>query len=86
VGPGAEDEDRLAGPSFLHRVGEEGDRFPLVGLDDAVVVGQVLLRLPVRVEGRAPRAAKEPARQASEHILVGGGPEVRASEEQQRLV
>jgi hypothetical protein len=83
--PSAEDENRLAGRGLLHRVGEESDRFPLVWLDNAVVVGQVLLRHPVRVEGRTPRATQEPARHASEDELVGRGPEVRAREEDQRI-
>ena len=84
-GSGAEDQDRLAGRGVLHRVGEVGDRCPLVRLDDAVVVGQVLLRHPVRVEGRAAWATNEPSRQASEDVLVGGGPEVRSREEDQRV-
>ena len=70
----------------LHRVGEERDRLALVGLDDAVVVGQVVARHPVGVERRAPRAPQERARQASEDVLVAGGAEVRAREEEQRVV
>ena len=83
--PGAEEEDRLARLGLLHRVDEERDRLPLVGLDDAVVVGQVVARNPVGVEGRIPPADQQPAGQAGEAVLVRAGPEVRAGEEEQRV-
>ena len=66
------------------RVGEEGDRLDLVGLDDGVVVLEVLLRHPVGVERRV-AAAQERARQPGEAVLVGGGAEVRAAEEHDRV-
>jgi hypothetical protein len=84
-GPAPEYQHRLAGRSMLDRVGEERDRLALVRLDDGVVVGQVLLRHPIRVEGGAPRPAEQPARQARENVLVAGGAEVRSRQEEQRL-
>ena len=84
-GAAAEHQHRLAGRSRLHRVDEERDRLELVRLDDAVVVGQVLLRHPVGVERGARPAAEQASRHAREHVLVDGGPEVRAREEEQRV-
>ena len=81
---GAEEQDRLVRRGLAHRVGEERDRLELVGLDDRVVVGEVLLRHPVGVERRV-AAAQERAGQAGEPVLVGGGAEVRAAQEHDRV-
>lgn len=85
-GPDPEEQDRPVAVRTPHGADEVRDGGELIGLDRAVVVGQVFRRHPVGVERGVDAAAQERSGEAGEAVLVEGGADVGAGQEEQGLV